>query len=238
MSPNDRDFREGGVSQAKVACALLTLLGCSANRAVPDASRFAVEFLVSKDDGDALEGAVVRAGNGDLGATGADGALRAELTGTEGQTVPVTVTCPDGFAGAERPSSVRLAHTRRVDLGGYQATRFEATCTREVREIVLVVRSEGAGGVPLVVDGRPAGSTNSDGIAHVLAHAERRVGALRVTLDTSSRPELKPKSPTRTYELSGKDAILLFDQTFVTAPKRVLRAAAPKPQKHVPYRID
>lgn len=221
-----------------IAAALLIAVGCSAASSPHTDSRFEIEFRVNKDDGEAIKGASIRTGETQLGITGEDGKLRSELAGVEGQTLPIIVTCPDGFSGMEKPSTVRLTHTRRVDLNGYQAMRFEGVCTRNVRDIVVVVRAQGGAGVTLNVDGKPAGTTNADGIAHVLVHASRQVKSLSVSLDTSTRPELKPKNPSRTYELGGNDAILIMDQTFVSAPKRVFRAAAPKQQKHIPYRID
>ena len=220
------------------AFAFVVAMGCGANEGTYAASRFAIEFHINNDDGDAVKSAAVRTGGKDLGVTGAEGMLKVELTGTEGQTVPVTVTCPHGCAGTEKPSLLRLSHTRRIDFNGYQATRFEATCTREVRDIVLVVRAQGGARLAVNVDGTPSGATNADGIAHVLVHADRQMKALKVSLDTSSRPELKPKNPSRTYELAGNDAILLFDQTFVSTPKRAFRAAPPKPSRHIPYRVD
>jgi len=217
---------------------LLTSLGCGTKNGPSGASRFAIEFRVNNDDGQPVKGATLRTGNKELGVTGEDGTLKTGISGTEGQILPVRVACPDGYSGTEKPTPLRLSHTRRVDLQGSQATRFEATCTRELRDIVLVVRAPGGAGLPLNVDGKPSGITNADGIAHVLVHADRQVKAIKVSLDTASRPELKPRNPGRTYELAGNDAILMFDQAFVATPKRVFRAAKPKPAQHIPYRVD
>ncbi len=221
-----------------IVSSLFIAVGCNAAPTMRSESRFDVEFRINNDDGEAMQGAIIQVGNAKLGATAEDGKLKSELAGTDGQTLPVVVTCPDGFSGAEKPASIRLTHTRRVDLNGYQAMRFDGVCTREVRDIVVVVRAQGGGGLTLNVEGKPSGTTDADGIAHVLVHASRQVKSLNVSLDTSTRPELKPRSPSRTYELAGNDAILLLDQTFVSAQRRVLRAAAPKKQKHIPYRID
>jgi hypothetical protein len=133
---------------------------------------------------------------------------------------------------------LRLTHTRSVSAGGFQATHFEAICTRNVRDIVVVVRAEGGAGLPLQIDGKPAGTTSADGIAHVLVRAERNVKTLNVNLDTTTQQNLRPKNPGRTYELSGNDTILVFDQTFVAAPKPKVHGGGTKHPKHIPYRVD
>ena len=213
-------------------------IACGSKETASAASRFAIEVQVNNDDGDAQSDATIVIGNRQLGRTGTDGALKSELSGAEGQSMPVTVRCPEGFTGPERPLAIRLTHTRRIDLNGFQPARLEVTCARDVHDVIIVVRAQGGAELALNVDGKPAGTTDGDGIAHVLVHASRDVKALNVSLDTSSRPELKPKNSSRTYELAGSDAILLFDQSLVSTPKPAYRSGQPRPRKHIPYRVD
>ena len=100
------------------------------------------------------------------------------------------------------------------------------------------MRTQGGAGLSLQIDGKPAGITDADGIAHVLVHAERNLKSLNVSLDTSAHQELKPKNPSRTYELAGNDAVLVFDQAIVATHKPVFHGASTKPRKHIPYRVD
>jgi hypothetical protein len=201
-------------------------------------TRFASEFHIANDDGDAVVGAVIAAGKMRLGTTGPDGILRTDLAGADGQSLPVTVACPEGLTGPEKPTSLRLTHTRRVNLSGYQPMRVEAVCQRNVRDIVLIVRVQGGAALPLRVDGKPAGTTDADGIAHVLVKVDRNVKSLNVSLDTSGHQELKPRNPSRTYELIGNDGLLVFDQAFVAKPIAVFHAGGSKPRKYIPYRVN
>ena len=212
--------------------------GCSGTTSQPEGSRFTIEFQVTNDDGDALASAAITAGKWRLGTSGPGGVLKAELSGAEGQTLPILLECPDGFTGPDRPAQLRLTHTRRLNLNGYQPMHYEAVCQRNVRDIVLVVRAQGGAGLSLQIDGKPAGITDADGIAHVLVRAERNLKSLNVSLDTSAHQELKPKNPSRTYELAGNDAVLVFDQALVATHKPVSHGASTKPRKHIPYRVD
>jgi len=121
---------------------------------------------------------------------------------------------------------------------GYQPMHYAAVCQRNVRDIVLVMRALGGADLPFQIDGKPAGNTDADGIAHVLVHSDRTPKSLNVSLDTSAHQELKPKNPSRTYELVGNDAVLVFDQALVATHKPVLHGAGAKIRKHVPYRVD
>jgi hypothetical protein len=230
------------IAKVVSAVALITIAigfqGCGGKEPVPASSRFAVEFQVTNDEGDALAGARVAAGKLPIGMTENDGSLKVELSGAEGQILLVSVVCPDGYTGPEKPAVLRLTHTRHVNREGYQATHFESICTRNLRDIVVVVRAEGGAGLALHVDGKPSGTTDADGIAHVLVHADRTVKSLYVNLDTSARQDLRPKNPSRTYELAGNDAVLVFAQAFVAVPKSILHGAGTKPRKHIPYRVN
>ena len=227
-------------SSSAIAFVALQLLatGCGGKDSAAVSTRFASEFHVTTDDGDALAGAVIAAGEARLGTTGPDGLLRADIAGAEGQSIPVTVSCPEGLTGPDQAPPLRLTHTRRVNLSGYQPMRTEAVCQRNVRDLVLVVRAVGGAALPLQVDGRPVGATDADGIAHVLVRADRKVKSLNVSLDTSGHQELKPRNPSRTYELAGNDRLLVFDQTLVATPKPIFRGGGTKPRKYIPYRVD
>jgi hypothetical protein len=60
--------------------------------------------------------------------------------------------------------------------------------------------------------------------------------SIRVSLDTSERPQLRPENPQRTFQLEDRDAVLVFEQKF--AEKLPRRPAKPKPLTSVPYRIQ
>ncbi len=212
--------------------------GCGNRESASLNSKFAVEFQVTNDDGEPLPGASIAIGKALSERTGSDGLLKVKINGVEGQSESVNTMCPEGFTGPDKPALLRLTRTRRVNVAGYQPMRVEAVCLRNARDIVVVVRAQGGAGLPLQVDGKPAGTTDTDGIAHVLVKADRSSSSLNVMLDTSARQDLRPKNPARAYELAGNDALLVFDQAFVSTPKPLVHGSGTKPRKHIPYRVD
>lgn len=223
-----------------ILTALVALLGsaCSAEPSDSARPKFAVEFQITNDDGQALRGVTVDAGKTRVGTTAANGLLEAELSGDEGQTIAVAVSCPEGFSNPQTVEPLRLTRTLRINGDGYQPLRVEVVCRRRLRDLVIVVRAHEGAGLPLLVDGKPAGITDGDGIAHVLVKADRATPSISLTLDTAAAPDLKPKNPSRTFDLSGNDALLVVDQAFVSTPKRVFRTLPAQVKKHVPYRVD
>jgi len=211
----------------------LGLPGCAAKKDVPSARQFPVTFRVTNDDGEPVAGARIAAGKAPLGRTTSSGTLNVKLAGTEGQMIPVTITCPDGYSSPEKPAELRLSRNRRLDSSGYLPSLLEGRCLRTTRSIVLVVRAVGSPELPVLVDGEPSGTTNADGIAHLLVHAPRTVRALTVALDTSAHQRLRPRDPSRKYELSGKDAVLVFDQPLTTLPSPTPRRSS-RPHRHIP----
>ena len=73
--------------------------------------------------------------------------------------------------------------------------------------------------------------------AHVLLQLDRDVRKVSVTLDTTEQPRLRPQNPSRTFELHGKDAILVMDQPF-SAPSRPTVRLGAAPKRHIPYKIQ
>jgi hypothetical protein len=213
------------------------LFGTGCNHQVPDDNRFDVEVRATSDAGRPLQAVRVSSGKLPLGATNASGSFRVRLAGAEGQTLPVTVTCPDGFAFIGPPPELRLSKTRRVHQTRPEPVLLSVTCTKELRDIVVVVHSKGGTALPVLVNGQAQAATDEDGIAHILLQRHRAAEKLSVTLDTSDSPGLRPQSPTRVFELHGRDAILVVDQAFTEAP-RASRRPSTTPARHVPYKIQ
>ena len=222
-----------------VITAMVGAIGaCNLKSLEATASSFNLEFRVVGDNGAPVIGARIRAGNRWLGSTDDGGILPSKLVGNEGQILAVSVECPLGFVAPEKPTLLRLARIRNISQDRFQPTHLDMTCAREVTEVVVLVRAQGGPGLPVQVEGTPSATTNSEGIAHVLLRVSRKMSAVSVSLDTSTHQNLRPKNPTRIYELSGRDAILILDQTFVTTPRTVHRHFTAQPSKHIPYRVD
>ncbi len=217
---------------------MTSISGCSAAPRTPRQLAYAVQFHAISDESSGLEGAAVFSSHRPLGKTDVSGHLSFSLHGTEGQTVPIELECPSGYANPEKAEFVRLTHTRSVDARVDQPLRLEALCTRLLRDVVIVVRAAQGENLPVIVEGKVASQTTWDGFAQILLSVDRSVHSINVALDTSSRTNLKPKNPGRKYDLSGGDAILIFDQSFTVArPTRPYKVGTKQP-KRVPYRID
>ena len=216
---------------------LLIALGCAGEGVDPGDQRFPVAVSVTTDDGAQMEGATIVIDGRTVGTTPRSGTLDAALIGKDGDRVAIGVSCPSGFATAEESGMLRLTRVHRLGVRDVGAVTFAAVCVRRRREVVVVIHAPNGGALPVGIDGKAAGTTDSNGILHVLAEPDRAVSSINVTLDTGGRPGLRPRNPSRTFDLSGRDAILVFAQRFVPVSPPVSRRGSP-PVRHVPYRID
>jgi hypothetical protein len=221
--------------------ASLLLPACGGSTASTNGKSFDVVLKATSDDGEPLQGVRFASGSSPIGTSSAKGTVSVNMKGSDGQSLPITTTCPDGFVGPEQPSTLKLTEVRRVNQEGPATLGIEVTCTRKLREIVLVVRTTNATSLPVDVGGKTVGTTDENGNAHVRMQLDREVRSLSVSLGTTDSPALRPQNPSRVYELDGQDAILLVDQSF-TIDRKVItkrRVASSTPRaKHIPYKID
>jgi hypothetical protein len=210
----------------------LAIAACS-GRTTQD--RFELSLRATSDDATPLANVEFETGKSRLGATDTSGTLTVRLRGVEGQTLPITFTCPTGYEPSEGARSIRLTHTRAVTEGSSQPLTVEATCVRKLRQVVVVVRSDNATDLPVLVDGKTT-AIAADGTAHLLLELDRDVRAVTVALDTSTQPKLRPQNPSRTFDLHGKDAVLVMAQSFTSTKPRPHASTAP--QRHIPYKIQ
>jgi len=224
------------------AAVLSLLAACSCSEAVPQPERFAVVLRAERASGEAIAGARAWADGRALGATSELGVLRAELHGREGTAVELTAACPPAYR-TEQPAR-RLVLRRVRAPAGARAGPLQLTvhCQPLERAAAIVVLATGrhAGALPIRVRGEIVGQTESDGSAHVLISAAPHA-PLRVELDTSARPDLRPRNPVHTFQLDEEDRILLIEQHFVGAATPV---RPPRPSAQAlrtterPQRID
>lgn len=226
---------------ARAAIASL-ISACACSDAAPPPERFAVVLRAQRASGEAVAQARVWADGRAIGATSELGILRAELQGREGTAVELTAACPPAYR-TEQPTR-RLVLRRVQPPAGARPEPLQLTvhCQPLERAAAIVVLTAGrqAGGLPIRVRGEVVGQTEIDGSAHVLIKASPHA-PLRVELDTSSRPDLRPRNPVHTFQLGEHDGILLVEQRFTAPapPNRRARASAPPlrpPQR--PQRID
>jgi hypothetical protein len=210
---------------------LCTALACER----PELPAFPIELDVQSDTGQPIPGARLWIGGAAVGASNDNGQLLVALRGLDGDRLPLRLECPQGFTATPEEGLLILRRVQPLDGGQPRPLRQALSCTPSQRAAVVVVRVAGAAHVPVAVDGSMLAHTDAHGFAHV--YVERAPGArLEVMLDTRASRELMPQNPRRTFELSDRDALFVFDQTF---KKHTLRAAAPAapPERRRPTRL-
>ncbi len=220
----------------RVGLTLLAAIGlaCTGDAAVVEI--FAFQLRVQTDMGDVVPNAVLSRDGTTLGHTDARGTREVNMTGKEGQRVLFEVACPQGFRQRRASQQVVLRPVAALTRGS-DARRREVTltCVPVTRFGVLVVRVAGAHGVPVLVDERMVATTNAAGIAHVPLSLVPE-SSLRVSLDTSAVPRLRPANPSQRFVIEDRDALLVFDQTLTEVKQ-------PQRRKHgrtrdLPYRLN
>lgn len=202
---------------------------------------FNVVFLATSDDGEPVQGAKFSSGTTTIGTTDKTGRIAVALEGVDGQSVPMTVSCPDSYVPPEEQPALRLTEVRKVNQVVPAPISVETICTRKMRDVVLVVRTNNAPSLPVDIGGRSAGQTDADGNALFHLKLDREMRSVSVSLSTAASPSLRPQNPSRVFELDGQDAVLLVDQAFSVDRKSQSRrrvASNAAPNKRIPYRID
>jgi hypothetical protein len=214
----------------------LTLLACDDPPRAPQ--RFALTLEASTPAHEPVSGARFFAGGTDLGVTSERGELVAKLTGRDGDALLITTNCPSGYRTLAPPRTLRLHSSAGAAGRQLPPLHLQVACEREQRTAALVVRAlhgEQRLPLPIRVDGELLGQTDVDGLAHMLVAVSPHHN-LRVALDTSAFPRLRPRDPVRTFQVDEEQDVLLFDQSFSDEPVRA-RGPKPTPRRHTPYRI-
>jgi len=216
---------------------LLWLSGC-AGSATTSEPGFKVAFGATGDDGSPLPGVTLEGGKARLGATDSSGVLTTVLRGAEGQVVAIKATCPEAYVSPELLLPLRLARTRALGSAKPEPIGYDVVCQKRMRQVVVVVEAERGKDLPVALNGKPVARTDTDGHAHVLIEVDRSETSLRVDLDATAEHSLSPQNPGRTFELHGRDAVLLFEQPFSVATRSKPRPSAHPPRRHIPQRLD
>lgn len=199
-----------------MACVLLAFPACS--RQAPPKS-YDLVVHVETDPGHGVEGVKLLHAGQELGATGLDGRVVIRATGNEGERVDLDISCPSTFRSPEAPLSVTL---RR----GTGRPEYFATCTPLSRKLVIATRLEHGAGLPIRYLGREVARTDASGAAHCVVEAETGK-TVELTIDTSERPQLRPKSPTARFRIGGGDELVVMEQSFQSSARPVVRAQRP-----------
>lgn len=218
----------------------LVVVACTAE----ESERFAVAITARGADEAPLAGVRVWLDGHDLGSSDSRGRVEGSVTARDGEVASLAVACPPDHR-AELPT--RVVPLRRVDLssGSSPAIEIDARCEPVARPTPLVVYATGPGVLefPVSLRGETIAHTDATGTAHALLALDP-AEIVHVSIDTSSRPELRPASPVHTLRREDTDTILLVAQHFDAPAPRRARPRAPFPaaslapsERPRPYRI-
>ncbi len=196
-----------------VALLICTLASCSS----PSSKRAEVQLMarVTDDYGEPFSGAVVQIGDAH-GKSDRNGNFETTSWAPEGSPVRAKVVCPpDHRPVGGHAKTITVRHLRSIggDNPGLSHLEIHFVCEPTVRQHVLIVRTDGRPGLPVMVTGTHAMTTNEDGLAaHVVSGAPG--DEIMVVIDTSQQPGLRPDRPSRRMVLPGRSRFLIFDQNF------------------------
>jgi hypothetical protein len=194
-------------------------------------SPYPVVMRVESDPGEGLSRASVSFLGREVGRTGSDGTVAIEIRGTEGEHVPIRISCPDGFVSPEKPTDVvlhRLADPNR-------RPEYAVRCSPVNRDMLLVVRADQGAGLPVVYLGHEVARTDESGAAHALLRVPYN-DEVEVTLSTvePGNERLRPQNPSIKFVSTNHEDIELFNVQFqLEAPKHPKAGSA----RQLPIRL-
>ena len=203
------------------ACELLEL-----EETQEEPPRFPVVVRVIDQSGTPLAGAKILDKKQALGTSDPEGNVKFSVPGKEGDSLPLTVQCPETHSSPDKPLAVSLK-----SLGpGSPAPRFEARCTARVHSTLVALRTENGADLPIVHQGQVIARTDAAGTAHFELKLPPE-DMVTLSLDTSAKTALRPQSPSLTFRASAtRDELVLLEQKFTIYQKRVVVKEAPRPQ--------
>jgi hypothetical protein len=189
---------------------------------------YPVRVVVHSDPGKAVAGAAVQRSGRPLASTNLAGIALVKLVGHDGDTVDLTVHCPEGFESPAKALSVRL--TRPGDSS--KIPEYAAACAPIFRNVVVAVRADGGARMPVTYLGKPIALTDEAGAAHILLRMHPG-DQFELGLDTSAFPKHHPQNPKASFLVSANaDELQRFDVRFeVERPRAIVRRAPQGPKR-------
>jgi hypothetical protein len=216
--------------------AISAALGCGmVSNAATGEQRYLVDVRVESDPSKPLAAVGILQGAKELGRTADNGSVRVSLAGRSGDTITLSVACPEGYASGDKPLSVTL----RTLLDASTVPQYRAQCEPLVRSLVVAVRAKGGANLAVKHLGREIARTDADGVAHALLKippAEQ----VTVVLDTSGaeHERLRPKSPEFSMTMPARDEVAVFDQTFSELVPPAVKKKREAPKVLGPVKIE
>ena len=194
----------------------------------PPPAPFEVAIHVESDPGRPVPGVTVLKAGKEGPQTDANGRVVLKISGVEGESVDLTIRCPPDYTSPSAPITVLLHR-----LSGGKAPEYQATCTPSLRRMVVAVRADNGGNLPVTYLGKAIAKTDAKGAATLLFQLHPGE-SFELALDTTQPgfERIQPKTPSALFVMKPYDDVVTLDQKFTWAPKpRVYHAPPPRPVK-------
>jgi hypothetical protein len=185
----------------------------------PPPPPFRVAVSVEADKGVPLPGAVIQRNNKEIAKTDGTGKAIATFRGEDGDQLEIWVKCPEGFDSPLKPVTIML---RRLSDPNKLA-EYPVLCPPAERKVVVAVRADNGGNLPVKYLGRDIARTDASGAATFMLTGKPGEH-LDFTLDTSDKANemLRPQSPSMSVVVDAKDNYYALDQVFQVQKVKVI----------------
>lgn len=198
--------------------------GCSALEPVAPPPQEVI-VRVSGDPGQPIKGAALLHNGEKVSQSGDDGVARLKLTGKDGESFDIAVSCPDGFQSPQKPIQVVLKR-----LADDKKPEYDVSCPPTIRSVVVAVRADGGANLPVLYLGREVARTDGAGAAHVLLKLKPDE-PFDLVLGTQDNASLRPQNPFASFVVKERDEVFVFDQRFELEKKKVSKGGRRGPVK-------
>lgn len=195
---------------------ILATSSCT-NNTTPEHVNLMVNVI--DEDGQPVNGALVRIDGNTTGKTEKQGQFLSKLEGPEGRSVRVETECPKEFEASKPDQSNLLVRFFRT-LDGSSLAPIKATfkCVDSKKQMVLLIRADGQSGLPVKALGHEIAKTDADGVAQALLEAS--IGdEIEIVIDTTVKPNIRPSMPSRRITVPAASQIFVFNQKFEETKK-------------------
>ena len=191
---------------------------------------YPIVIVVESDPGKPIEAAGILVGTHQVGATDETGKAHLKLRGDEGESISLSVKCPEGH---QNPKPVAVTLRRIADPNA--RPEYRLSCAPQTRTIAVAIRAEEGPNLPVVFLGREIARTDASGAAHVSMQMrpDETFQLMLKTSETEAGRSLRPQDPVATFRVKNHDEVVTFNQEF-KVERCTIRWSRPKG----PTRID
>lgn len=201
---------------------VIVSVGACACTPAPRPAPQPVALRVSTNRGAPVAGAEILAGDTVVGRSDAQGAVKVDIGGREGDSFELEVRCPPPLRSPEAKIVIR-----KLTIAGGDP-EHAVKCEETRRTLVVVVRAENGPNLPILHLGKEIGRTDRSGAAHIKLETDIH-DRVELTLSTAGEElaHVHPQNPVAAFEPGDTDDVREFAVTFTKDAKR-------KPPKVVP----